>query len=292
LQVPNWASLREIFMASDEFKTKLKSIKAAGETRPDFMLAPPAAIDVEISPSLFDRLVAHVQTSWEELGEKQPHWSVLTNPLFLPENIDANVQNFYDTGERSLRILELAAERAGKELPPALTCFELGCGVGRVTACLARKFKHVIAADVSQSHLSIAGAHLLKKKIDNVGLVQIKSLGTLENMMSFDVFYSIIVLQHNPPPLIYRMLDIIFGKVKKHGLVYFQVPVWKPNYTFSIESYMESIARKEHLMEMHALPQAYLFRVFEEHRFRILDLQQDNFAGPAFQSVTVLAEKH
>jgi SAM-dependent methyltransferase len=291
LRVPDWARLREVFMASDEFKTKLNSVKAAREVAPDYTLASPNVVDVEISSSHFDRLIAHIQASWEVLGKKQPHWSVLTNPLFLPENIEANAGDFYYTGDHSLRVLEMAAARAAKELPPALTCFELGCGVGRVTAYLARKFKHVIAADISQPHLSLAGAHLLKKHIENVTLVQLESLGTLENMSSFDVFYSIIVLQHNPPPLIYRMLDIVLGKVNRHGVVYFQVPVWSKNYNFYIEKYMNSMERKENLMEMHALPQTYLFRVLDEHGFRILDFQRDNFAGSAFHSVTVFAEK-
>jgi 2-polyprenyl-3-methyl-5-hydroxy-6-metoxy-1,4-benzoquinol methylase len=293
MRVPDWANLREIFLASDEFKTKLKlkNIKAAAETAPNFIHAPPNAVDVEISPAHFGQLIKHVQNSWESLGKKQPHWSVLTDARFLPENIEANVDNFYDTGDGSLRILEMAAARAGKELPPALTCFELGCGVGRVTAALAGKFKQVVAADISQPHLSLAGAHLLKRHIDNVTIVQLKSLSTLESIMHFDVFYSIIVLQHNPPPLIYRMLQLIFEKVNHNGFVYFQVPVSQLNYSFSIERYMESMKKNETSMEMHTLPQTYLFRVLDEYGFRILDFQRDDYAGPRFHSVTIFAEK-
>ena len=106
----------------------------------------------------------------------------------------------------------------------------------------------------------------------------IDKLDAITRAPEFDVFFSIIVLQHNPPPLIYRMLHLIFEKVNRHGFVYFQVPVWSKNYVFSIKNYMESI-EKENLMEMHALPQTYLFRALDEHGFRILDLQRDNFAG-------------
>lgn len=291
LPVPNWRNLRDIFATSDEFKAKLMNGIPAGTAPPDFRFIAPNAVDVEISPEHFDQLMTHVQASWEALGKQQPHWSVLTNPSFLPENIDANVQSFYDTGRRSVQILEMAGARASRELPPRLTCFELGCGVGRVTSHLAEKFKRVVAADISAPHLALAMEHLRKKCLDNVMIVQLKSLTVLENIEPFDVFYSIIVLQHNPPPLIYRMLDIILGKIKRDGFLYFQVPVSRPDYSFSIENYMKAIRDDKAQMEMHTLPQTYLFRLLDEHGFRTLDLQHDSWAGSEYQSVTVFAER-
>jgi hypothetical protein len=44
-------------------------------------------------------------------------------------------------------------------------------------------------------------------------------------------------------------------------------------------------------MEMHTLPQNHLFRLLEESSLRILDLQRDNWTGPGFHSITILAEK-
>ena len=188
-------------------------------------------------------------------------------------------------------MLETAAARAGKKLPPDWTCFELGCGVGRVTASLAKRFKHVIASDISHPHLRLASEHLHSKGVGNVTFLQLKSLETLKNLEPFDIFYSVIVLQHNPPPLIYRLLQLILDKVRAGGCVYFQVPVGYPDYSFSITDYLTSIERGEGTMEMHVLPQVDLFRVLDEQGFRILDLQRDNWPGPAYQSVSVFAEK-
>jgi SAM-dependent methyltransferase len=290
LTVPHWANLREIFFASEEFKAKL-NVGPSSDSLASFINAPPNFVEVEISTTHFDRLVAHVQASWEALGRTRPHWSVLTDPIFLPGKIDDNVTNFYKTGEYSMEVLENAAARAGKQLSPNWTCLELGCGVGRVTAHLARRFKQVIAADISLPHLELARAHLRNECVENVALVQMKSLATLECQGAFDIFYSIIVFQHNPPPLIYRMLQIIFDKVRVGGCVYFQLPVAYPNYGFSIDEYIKSIEKGAKMMEMHVLPQTYLFRVLEDHGFRILDFQRDNWTGPAFHSVTVFAEK-
>ncbi len=289
-QAPTWANLRDLFLQSTEFKTKIKP-DAFIDGSTDFITSPPSFVDVEISDEHFDRLVSHVQAAWETLGREQPHWSVLTNPKFLPDNIDANVGGFYDTGESSVQILEKAAARAAKDLPANWTCFELGCGVGRVTSFLARRFKHVVAADISYPHLQIASEYLSSKGARNVAFLQIKSLETLERLEPFDAFYSIIVLQHNPPPLIYRMLQLILSKVRVGGCVYFQTPVAQHNYRFSIDEYLAKVENGEGGMEMHVLPQVHLFRLLDENGFRILDLQRDNWPGPGFHSVTVFAER-
>lgn len=290
LPVQNLANLRELFLECAEFKARAKSDAVVGGLT-DFSMSPPDAVDVEISQEHFERLVRHVQATWEALGTEKPHWSVLTNPMFLPENIDANVSGFYDTGEGSVQILEKAAARAGKTLAAEGTCFELGCGVGRVTSYLAGRFKHVIASDISQPHLKLANDHFQSIGVGNVTLVQLKSLDTLKSLEPFDVFYSVIVLQHNPPPLIYRLLQLILSKVRIGGCVYFQVPVACPGYSFSITDYLATVEQGEGRMEMHVLPQTYLFRVLDEHGFRILDLQRDTMPGPVFHSLTVFAER-
>jgi hypothetical protein len=87
------------------------------------------------------------------------------------------------------------------------------------------------------------------------------------------------------------MLQIILKKVRIGGCAYFQLPVAYPNYRFSMEEYLSNIGKGKGTMEMHALPQPYLFRVLDENKFRILDLQRDNWTGPGFHSITVFAEK-
>jgi hypothetical protein len=44
-------------------------------------------------------------------------------------------------------------------------------------------------------------------------------------------------------------------------------------------------------MEMHAMPQRELFQLLRLSRLHILDYQVDGASGPAFQSVSILAEK-
>lgn len=290
LQVENWANLRAAFLGCDEFKAKF-SPDAFTSGANEFILASPGQVDVEINQNSFDKLVAHVQATWEALGSEKPHWSVLTNPKFLPEHMDSNVVSFYESGGDSVRLLDAAVARAGVALPANGTAFELGCGVGRVTAYLAPRFRELIACDISQPHLDIAESYLTSKKVSNTKFMRLGSLTDLDDLGPLDMFFSVIVLQHNPPPLIYHILGKILGKIRQHGLVYYQVPVHHDSYNFNSKNYLSEIENGETQMEMHVLPQKYFFKVLEENGFSILDLQRDNWPGPEYASYSVLAQK-
>lgn len=293
LSLPDWRTLRHLFFESQEFKqlSKANSVETVESINlVDFVMSPPSSVDVNISDEHFDRLIKRVKAAWERLGDSRPHWSVIVRPEFLPEEISENISHFYDTGARDVESLEKAAARAGKQLPTDGVCFELGCGVGRVTAQLARHFREVLATDISQPHLDVAERYLRDNGIDNVALLHLTSLDILEALEPFDLFYSIIVLQHNPPPLIYRILSLVLARARLGGLAFFQVPVAFSGYKFSISDYLEA-SEASGGMEMHILPQVYLFRLLDEHGFQILDLQRDCSAGPEFYSVTVLAQK-
>lgn len=62
-------------------------------------------------------------------------------------------------------------------------------------------------------------------------------------------------------------------------------------YEFSIKDYLKRVESGDAGMEMHILPQARLFRLLENSGLRVLDFQIDGCSGPAFQSVSILAEK-
>jgi SAM-dependent methyltransferase len=106
---------------------------------------------VETSPP-FDKLEAlfdRVRKQWLFLGEVEPHWSVLTDERFKSGNIQDTVGDFYESGEGAASLIDQFSARA-ERLVPSGTCLELGCGVGRVTQYLTRKFDRVIGVDLSR----------------------------------------------------------------------------------------------------------------------------------------------
>jgi hypothetical protein len=114
----------------------------------------------------------------------------------------------------------------------------------------------------------------------------------LAGLAPFDYFYSVMVLQHNPPPLINKILELIFGKLRDGGFAYFQIPVAaRRRYEFNIEDYLKRSESDKATMEMHILPQRQLFGLLERSGLRVLDFQIDGYSGPAFQSVSILAQK-
>ncbi len=290
LAATDWLELRDRFVRSEEFQVVMGP-RIANRDQYDNLLATPGRVDVEVSAEHFDILLCHIRSAWEALGVERPHWSVITAPIFRPDQIDANLHTFYESGAQSWLALQRAAERAGKLLPNDWTVFELGCGVGRVTAQLARRFHSVVACDVSRPHLDIARAHLSSLAVDNVSLAPLSDLKQLTELKPFDLFYSIIVLQHNPPPLIHRILQIIFQRVNLGGCVYFQVPVARWGYQFVIDNYIDQIRSEDPIMETHILPQNHLFKLLHNYGLRLLDVQRDSWQSPPYISLSLFAEK-
>ncbi len=92
-------------------------------------------------------------------------------------------------------------ERGAVRFPSRGTCLELGCGVGRLTLGLSRSFEHVIGLDVSASHLDLAEEVLRKEGRTNIELRRVNTLEAFQQLPEIDRFFSLIVLQHNPPPV-------------------------------------------------------------------------------------------
>lgn len=286
LPVRDWVALRDLIMASPEYKAK-QFLKP-----PDrYVLAPALDIDVSIPEEKFQQLVAHVQGVWESVGNDRPHWSVLTFPEYLPERIEENREQFYASGAGFVSRLDAALQRAQKTRSRGL-CLELGCGVGRVTGHLASRFDHVLGIDISAPHLALATAHLAEQKIENVSLQRLSNLSDLATVPAIDALYSTLVLQHNPPPVMYAMLDKILSHLKPGGFAFFQVPVHGDGYSFRIDEYMAGLGDTgQHGIEMHVLPQRYIFSLFAKHGMTLLDLIDDGYAGNRYLSHQFLAQK-
>jgi 2-polyprenyl-3-methyl-5-hydroxy-6-metoxy-1,4-benzoquinol methylase len=230
------------------------------------------ASDVQLSA-----MIRHIEGNWQNLGLSEPHWSVLTNEAFRSTNIARSEERFYESGKPAIERLQRTVERCGITLTNFSRCFELGCGVGRLSVWLADLFKEVVAADISRAHLAVARQALNRFERTNVTFVHLNSFRALQAIPEFDVFISIIVLQHNPPPLIAATLKTILSKLRPGGVAYFQVPTYKKNYCFRIDEYITK-ASKICGMEMHLIPQHLLFELLNQANCRLLECREDSCA--------------
>ena len=230
----------------------------------------------QLVPSL-DRMFVRARAGWSRLGELDPYFSVCTDPRFAGVDIGGHGEEFYASGEDDLRNLTGFAARAGVDLV-GRSCLELGCGVGRVTRWLAPLFRRVQAVDVSPGHLAIAQREIGEAGIENVSLIQIGSLEDLRQIVGYDVFFSVIVLQHNPPPLIAYILMQALTNLNPGGVGFFQVRPDGLDYSFRAEEYLSTPVDQPEI-EMHVLPQRDVLRIVQATGCRLLEIREDDSTG-------------
>lgn len=260
--------LHNRFIASAEYLSITPLTKRIG----DYMNVEAFNVETDCSADASVAMLEGVAQSWRQYGETEPHWSVLTSEAFRPDAIDANLEVFYKSGDINLARLRGFLLRNGAQFDRLKTALDFGCGVGRVTLALAKQFQHVTGIDISPAHIRHAKERTAATGVNNVGFVPIASVGDLDKIGCFDVVYSGIVLQHNPPPIIAALLRKLMAAVLPGGYMLFQVPTFKLGYNFSAAEYL---AGSKVRMEMNAIPQRAIFAVGNEAGLIPLEVRED-----------------
>jgi methylase of polypeptide subunit release factors len=248
----------------------------------------PGQVQVDVSDDTLERLLERLREQWRRLGENEPYWSVLTDSSYLMSNLnESKLTSFYDTGLQSATLIDLFEERTGVKTPRGV-CLELGCGVGRVTAQLAPRFEKIIAVDISPGNLTICERRMEEFGQTNVETRLLTGFPDLLAVEPIDFFFSIIVLQHNPPPIQKAMLSAVMGKMSSSACCLFQTIDSLPEYSFSAEAYL---ATHTEVMDIHCLPKPVVLRLLSEHGFYVRDVQIDPWVG-AFGSYTYFATRN
>jgi len=273
LQLSNHGKLDEIiiqFIQSPEFRKKhLGTIPFMHQSMPamtnDYNKATPEQLQL-----ISDK----IKQSWEHLGDTRAHHSVLTSKDFLPDSLEKNIGAFWKSGEREVQEIEAILKRHGVKLSEVKTAVEYGCGVGRVTIPLSKSVSSMHAYDISRPHLDYAKEHANEERATiNFHLVS-DPLGKLQPC---DLFYSRIVFQHNPPPIIHQLIKNALESLNPGGIALFQVPTYINGYEFQLEEWMN----KDHAldMQMHCIPQTAVFKIADLTGCKILEIREDNWCG-------------
>jgi SAM-dependent methyltransferase len=277
----SFEDLRRNFLFSEELRIQLierwaKDSAAGPELGQVLLTAPAQAIETNADPSTLRAMIAKIAAAWEVAGETVPYFSVLSYDAYRPERFAENECSFFESGKIQLDQLLALLRRIGR--PPEVfnRCLEYGCGVGRVTAQLARAFSEVIALDISGPHLRLAQAYLKQLGYTNVTFQRV----TAENLhpgADYDLWFSFLVLQHNPPPLTLAILDRGFAGLAPQGVAVVHVPTYWNGYSFNVSDYMAEKLPPEHL-HMHATPQKPILELAWKHGCCLLDVREE---GPS-----------
>ena len=270
-------SLRTAFFSSDEFFGVLR------KTVPQYVVVPSSlgnclSIETDADHQQIEAIWAHIKRAWTDLGTNEPYWSVLTDESFKRERFDANAERYSESGRVDVQTFITALDRNGVDPGTLRTCIEFGGGTGRITRWLAERFATVIHCDVSNAHQKLAAEHLTSVGCNNVTFIPVDSVARLDHLPGVDAVYSIIVLQHNPPPVIKYILGKLLHVIRPGGIAYLQIPTYARGYSFSVGEYLKTELNSSD-MEGHVLPQRSVFEVVSAESCRVLEVQVDNCIG-------------
>ena len=258
------------FISSEEFKKKHLEIL------PYMHLSmPPMINDYDKANSEQLNIISDkIKKAWENLGNSAAHHSVLTNDEFLPNSLEKNIGSFWKSGDKEVKEIEAILKRHGMKLNEVNVAIEYGCGVGRITVPLSKKVSAVHAYDISSPHLDYAKEHANEERaIINFHLVS----DPLDKLQQCDLFYSRIVFQHNPPPIILQLIKNALESLNPGGIAIFQVPTYISGYSFILNDWLNVDHALD--MQMHCIPQTAIFELVKNKECSILEIREDNWCG-------------
>ncbi len=171
---------------------------------------------------------------------------------------------------------------------------DFGCGVGRLTRALAGHFGDCYGVDISESMVERACA--LNHAYSNCHF----AVNVSENLRlfadsTFDMIYSVIVLQHVPNRAVITSYIREFVRVlKADGLLVFQLPSSiAPKYMRQTRMRLYSLLRNVGIgprvlyeklglypIRMNFIPQGQVISLLESCGAKVIDVQSDTLAPP------------
>ncbi len=250
-----------------------------------------------------------LKENFESLAADDPLWTVLSDNAKRGGKWD--LDELYATGESLIIDLEkrLAEKRCQLGGDTAL---DFGCGVGRITFPLSKRFRTCYGIDISPSMIAFARSQI--QRGPNCQFIENAStrLERFEDA-SIDFIYSAIVLQHIAPRYTREYLKAFARILRPDGLIAFQLPshldpdhpdnqrpfrLLQKRLHYRAKSLKQQLAHVlpfingESFFEMNAIPRDRMIRFLtQECRLEILDVQDFPAAGPAWKSFLYLARK-
>lgn len=276
---PNFKQMILSFIASSEFLAPRPNVSLP-VVSPVMSLLPPVLpkleIDVNASSRELGKCAAKIKAAWEHMGDEKAHFSVLSNDDYMPDKLDDSIDFFWRSGEIEAAQAIRALDLYGSGNLAKKVCVEYGCGVGRVTVNLAKHFKQVHAYDISRNHLEHALARAKEVAANNIEFHECANDFRVA-LERCDFFYSVIVLQHNPPPVIMELIRIALTALKPGGIAMFQVPTHINDYRFDLKVWLATDHAPD--MQMHCVPQDAVLDLITKTNCCLLGLREDGCTG-------------
>ncbi|TMK41423.1 MAG: class I SAM-dependent methyltransferase [Actinobacteria bacterium] len=233
------------------------------------------------------------QRDWHDLGLLDPLWAVWSIPEYRFGGGD--LEGFFRRGEEEVAAL-LAEAQGNHGLPKRRErALDFGCGVGRLTRALGRRFDAVTGVDISRS--MIEAAKSLNPGHANCSF-ELNAGEDLDRFANghFDLVCSLITLQHvSRRAAVRRYISEFVRVTAPGGLVVFQLPThvaWRIRFHPRRPAYhalralgfpIELLYRRGlYSMALTSLSQAEVLRTVQASGGTLLACQPDQRSGTPF----------
>lgn len=236
-----------------------------------------------------------IKQNWEEFARADPLWAIL--PLPEKKNNRWTIEDLYATGEEEIdRVLsELKRSGIGFARKNAL---DFGCGTGRLTQALARRFSDTVGIDIAQGMVEIAERNNRFPATCHYFVNTGGDLSRFENS-TFDFIYSNIVFQHLPPQYTLVYVAEFIRLLRPGGVAVFQVatqelPLASTRLRHFLTRIMPAPLRRAYkrwkygtwaIKEMYCLDPTELERLIVDRGGRVLQAVEDRQSLPRYKGL-------
>jgi SAM-dependent methyltransferase len=275
-------TLRGHFVNSVEFISKHSDFLGPKSNIPIHeQIFPNLHVETEYTEEVISTLFNMVKANWIQLGKSDPYWSVVSQPQF--KGMQSSNKSFYESGEYNAKVFISKIKKNYVGDLRNKTCIDFGCGVGRVSKFLAPYFHRLDCIDISKSHLDIARSFLTQTET-NINFLELDNYDIDNKIENIDFLYSILTLQHNPPPLALFLLRSLLGKLNSGGIAYIQLPSYIDGYLFGTSRYMADDTKNS--IEMHLIPQDIIFKTISDCNCLCLEIREDGLVGSSYNTIS------
>ncbi len=186
-------------------------------------------------------------------------------------------------------------------VPKFGAALDFGCGVGRLSQALARRFEMVHGVDISSAMIELAQQYNQFGERCLYHLNETDDLRLFENQ-TFDFIYSNITLQHMPPRYASAYIEEFLRLLAPGGVLIFQIPSTPKSRLRRIiqplrptplwRSYQKWRYGDQPVMDMYGIPKTQVLQLLKTHNAQLVDVQADESADDAWNSYRYCVTKN
>ena len=231
--------------------------------------------------------LAELQITWENLAGRDALGAILTDPA--KTGAGWSIAEFMATGNAEIETVFRYLADINSVPESNGVALDFGCGVGRLTQAIARRFTIAVGVDISSKMIQMAK---FLDQIDRCRYVVVADTRLPFADETFSFIYSNIVLQHIPRKysLAYlcefqRVLKpggiLVFGVQDRFAAPDFSSRMVRIRHVLRIGSRLRTVlGRSNEDMQMHCLPEQVIRAAL--HSTRVVDVQLTNTAAKDF----------